>query len=363
MPIIKGNADYQHDSSAPIGILLTNLGTPSATTPKAVRKYLAEFLSDSRVIETPKFIWWLILHGIILRTRPTKSAKAYQKVWMEEGSPLLVYSQRQAQKLRNNLTQRYGASIQVELAMCYGKPSIQEGLERLRQANINRLLLFPLYPQYSATTTAATFDKVVAVLKTWRALPEFRMIQHYHDNSGYITALADKIKTHWIVHSKPGQLIFSFHGLPKHYFLAGDPYHCECHKTARLVAEQLELQPTEWQVSFQSRFGPRAWLQPYTDKLLIKLAKSRVKHVQIICPGFSADCLETLEEINIQNREFFLGNGGDRFSYIPALNDDETHIHALSQIIETHCQGWQMEETDEEKVQRLQRAKNLSKKQ
>ncbi|MCG8378068.1 MAG: ferrochelatase, partial [Proteobacteria bacterium] len=275
----KGNSDYKHDSAACTGVLITNLGTPDAPTPAALGKYLAEFLSDPRVIEVPKFIWWFILHGVILRIRPKRSAEAYQKVWTENGSPLLDICLRQAKALQDKLDQQDSQTIKVELAMRYGNPSIQQGLEKLQQANANRILIFPLYPQYSAATTASTFDKVADVLKSWRWIPELRIINHYHEQPNYISALANSIKVHWQQNSKPDKLLFSFHGLPKHYFLAGDPYHCECHKTARLVAEQLQLNDDEWQVTFQSRFGPREWLQPYTDKTLIQLGKDGVKHV------------------------------------------------------------------------------------
>lgn len=347
----KGNPDYKHDSPSCTGVLITNLGTPDAPTTSALRKYLAEFLSDPRVIEVPKLIWWCILHGIILRTRPRRSAEAYEKVWTDKGSPLLDISLKQAKGVQEELDNRLPGGVKVELAMRYGNPSIKSGLEKLKEANANRILIFPLYPQYSAATTASTFDAVADVLKTWRWIPEIRMINHYHENENYIDALASSIQDHWREHNKPEKLLFSFHGLPKHYFLAGDPYHCECHKTARLVAEKLLLNENEWQVTFQSRFGPREWLQPYTDKTLKELGKQGTKHVQVICPGFSADCLETLEEINIQNKDFFIEAGGETFSYIAALNDSVEHIDTLSNIIVQHCQGW---ETPEEHLNERQ---------
>ena len=326
----KGNPDYKHDTSLQTGVLVTNLGTPDDATPAALRKYLGEFLSDPRVIEVPKPVWWFILHGIILRTRPKKSAEAYQQVWTDNGSPLLDISKKQTAAIQAALDQQHEQPIKVELAMRYGNPSIKSGLEKLQQANCNRILIFPLYPQYSAATTASTFDAVADVFKSWRWIPELRMINHYHDDSDYINALANSVESHWRKNDQPEKLIFSFHGLPKDYFLKGDPYHCECHKTARLVAEKLGLAGESWQVTFQSRFGPRQWLQPYTDKTLKQLGKTDVKHVQVICPGFSADCLETLEEINMQNRDFFIKAGGEEFSYIPALNDNDDHIQALT---------------------------------
>lgn len=353
----KGNPDYKHDSPSCIGILITNLGTPDAPTPVALRKYLAEFLSDPRIIEVPKPIWWCILHGIILRTRPKKSAEAYEKVWTENGSPLLDISLKQLAAIKTSLQNKTDLPVKVELAMRYGNPSIKSGLEKLREANAKHLLILPLYPQYSATTTASTFDALAKELTQWRWLPELRMVNHYHDNDAYIEALANSIEQHWQINSKPEKLLFSFHGLPKHYFLAGDPYHCECHKTARLVAEKLELDDDEWQVTFQSRFGPREWLKPYTDVTLKELAKKGTKSVNIVCPGFSADCLETIEEINIQNREFFTEAGGEQFSYIPALNDKPEHIELLSNIICQHLQGWEMNQEDLTKT--VNRAKQL----
>ena len=353
----KGNPDYKHDSPSCTGVLITNLGTPDAPTPAALRKYLAEFLSDPRVIEVPKFIWWFVLHGIILRTRPARSAEAYEKIWTDSGSPLLDISLKQKAAIQQQLDKKFDGSIKVELAMRYGNPSIQSGLEKLQQANAKRILILPLYPQYSAATTASTFDAVVDVLKTWRWIPEFRMISHYHDHPDYINALAESISEHWYHNGKPEKLLFSFHGIPKHYFEAGDPYFCECHKTARLTAEKLGLEEDDWQVTFQSRFGPREWLQPYTDKTLIALGKKGVRHVQIICPGFSADCLETLEEIDMQNRSFYTDAGGEKFSYIPALNENAEHINALSNIIEAQCQNWQQEQDNLNK--RQERARQL----
>lgn len=336
----SGTPYYKHDTPPCTGILITNLGTPDAATTSALRRYLEEFLSDPRVIETPKLIWWLILHGVILRIRPRRSAEAYEQVWSDTGSPLLDISRRQVSALRKKIEQHLGGPIKIALAMRYGNPSIASGLEQLREANAQRLLVFPLYPQYSAVTTASTFDAVADVLKKWRWLPEFRMINHYHANAKYIHALAESIRRQWQTHPQPEKLVFSFHGLPKDYFLAGDPYHCECLKTARLAAETLQLDDSRWTATFQSRFGPREWLTPYTDITLKELAAKGVKSVDVICPGFSADCLETLEEINMQNRDFFLEAGGETFHYIPALNDDALHIDCLAAIIKDHTCGW-----------------------
>lgn len=335
-----GDKDFKHDGKPCLGILLTNLGTPNAPTTTAVRKYLAEFLSDPRVVETPRAIWWLVLHGIILRTRPRRSAHAYGKIWTKDGSPLLSLANKQTQAIRKELANRIPGPVRVELAMRYGNPSIKSGLEKLRAAGAQRLLVLPLYPQYSATTTASTFDAVADVLKSWRRLPELRLVNHYHDQPGYIQALAESIRAHWQQHGQAEKLLFSFHGIPQDYFAAGDPYHCECHKTARLVAETLHLEKEQWLVTFQSRFGPRAWLEPYTDETLKQLALNGTRSVNVICPGFSADCLETLEEINIQYRAQFIACGGEQFIYIPALNDQPRHIKALADIIIQHCQGW-----------------------
>jgi len=340
MTKFSGNPDYKHDSKPCLGVLITNLGTPDAPTPSAVRRYLAEFLSDPRVIEVPRLIWWFILHGYILRTRPKHSAKIYKSIWTNEGSPLLSFSGKLAASIQKELGERVSGPVHVELAMRYGNPSLRSGLGKLLQANAQRLLILPLYPQYSATTTASTFDAVTGVLKTWRWMPELRMVNHYHDDQNYINALAVSIKAHWQQRGRGEKLLFSFHGIPKHYFEAGDPYHCECHKTARLVAETLGLNEDEWLVTFQSRFGPREWLQPYTDVALKELAGKGIKNVNVICPGFPADCLETLEEINIQYRALFLGSGGEEFDYIPALNDRRPHVQLLTNLLLKHCQGW-----------------------
>jgi ferrochelatase len=332
-------ASFSHDQSDRTGVLLANLGTPDAPTPAAVRRYLAEFLWDPRVVEIPRLPWWLILHGIILRVRPAKSARKYQIIWTPEGSPLLVIARRQAAAVAAMLAERYPGPIQVAVGMRYGNPSIAAALAELRAAGARRLLVLPLYPQYSATTTASTFDAVAAELRTWRWLPELRFVTQYHDDPGYLDALTAHIRAARA--DQPGErLLFSFHGLPKRNLLAGDPYHCQCHKTARLVAERLGLQSDQWAVTFQSRFGRAEWLQPYTSVLLADWAKSGVTSVDVACPGFAADCLETLEEIAIENRQAFLEAGGERYRYLPALNDDPAHIEALVDLIGRHAAGW-----------------------
>ena len=327
-------------------MLLCNLGSPDAPTPAALRRYLKEFLWDPRVIEMPRPLWWLILHGVILRIRPRRSAAAYKTVWIDEGSPLLIISRRQAEALQASLEESINGPVTVALAMRYGNPSIGHGLAQLRQANCGRILVLPLYPQYSATTTAAVFDAVVDELKTWRRVPELRFVNHYHDDEAYTAALANSIREDFERNGQPDRLIFSFHGTPKRYLLSGDPYFCECHKTARLAAAQLGLSDNQWQVTFQSRFGREEWLKPYTDKVLEKLPQEGVKRVALVCPAFSADCLETLEEIDVENRAVFKQAGGESFSYIPALNDRQDHITALASLALKHMQGWP--ETDEQ---------------
>lgn len=352
--------DFRHDRQPVTGILLVNLGTPEAPTPVAVRRYLGEFLSDPRVVEIPRLIWWMILNGIVLRIRPKRVAHAYASIWMDGGSPLLVYSQAIAEALRERCQAELGGPVLVELAMRYGKPAMRDVLQRLRDQHVERLLVLPLYPQYSATTTATVFDALADELHHWRWLPELRMCMHYHDQPQYIKALAASIRDSFTKHGKPDKLLFSFHGLPERCLHAGDPYHCHCQKTARLVAEALQLDADDWLLSFQSRFGRERWLQPYTNVTLKELAQTGVKHVQIISPGFAADCLETLEELAIQNKELFLLAGGEKFNYIPALNAEPAHIDALFEIINTETQGWVTTPVDDAtRRATLQRAHHL----
>jgi ferrochelatase len=336
----QNETGFRHDRPERLGVLLLNLGTPDAPSVSAVRRYLAQFLSDPRVIELPRPLWWLILHGIILRVRPRRSAEAYRSVWTEAGSPLLSISRRQAQALQARLEERLTGPVQVELGMRYGNPSVPSALERLREGNVRRLLLLPLYPQYSGTTTASAFDAVARVLARRRWLPELRCINQYHDVPGYIDALAGRIRSYWAEHGEPERLLFSFHGIPREYFEQGDPYHCQCHKTARLTAEALGLAAGRWQVSFQSRVGTKEWLRPYTDELLKEWGAGGVGSVQVCCPGFAADCLETLEEVAVENRDYFLGAGGKDYAYIPALNDDPMHLESLADLIGRHIAGW-----------------------
>lgn len=336
----KGLSEYSHGSEQRLGVLLVNLGTPDTPTPAALRRYLGEFLWDPRVVEMPRALWWPILNLIILNVRPSKSAKLYRRIWTPEGSPLLVISKRQHSAIAKRLQERVPGPVVTALAMRYGNPSIASGLQHLQAAGARRLLVLPLYPQYSATTTGSTFDAVSDVLKTWRWLPELRFVNDYCDNSGYLDSITAHLKQFWQTKGRGKLLLFSYHGLPRRYLELGDPYFCQCHKTARLVAEALDLNEDQWRVSFQSRFGREEWLQPYTDETLKRLAQEGCRSLDVFCPGFSADCLETLEEIAMQNREVFLQAGGENFSYIPALNDIPEHIEALTELILRHSAGW-----------------------
>jgi ferrochelatase len=330
----------QADTRPELGVLLTNLGTPDSPSPRDVRRYLKQFLWDPRVVELPRPLWWLVLNLVILNTRPRRSAKAYAKVWTDAGSPLLVIARKQHAALQNSLDERLGVPVKVALAMCYGNPSIAAGLAELRDAGVRRVLVLPLYPQYSATSSAAIFDAVTAELRGWRAVPELRFINDYYAHPAYITALADSVRVFQAEHGVPEKLLMSFHGIPQEYADKGDPYPCQCEVTADLLAKQLGLAQPQWQFSFQSRLGPKDWLKPYTDHTLESLAGNGVRDVQVICPGFSADCLETLEEIAMENRDVFLEAGGENYRYIPCLNDQPDHIGMLAQLVEQHLQGW-----------------------
>ena len=339
MPQYLGTTDYDHRTPERLGVLLVNLGTPEAPDTPSVRRYLAEFLSDPRVIEYPRWLWSIILHGIILRVRPRRSAHAYQQVWTKQGSPLLVNCQALNEKLSEQLRTQLHAETTVVLAMSYGQPSIQSALEELRTAHVRKLIVLPLYPQYSGSTTGSVFDAVTKQLQRWRWVPALQFITQYHDDDAYIQALANSVRQHWQTHGKQ-HLLMSFHGLPKRYLLNGDPYHCQCYKTGRLVAEALQLNKDEWSVSFQSRVGREEWLRPYTDELLQRYAVSGPKRISVLCPGFAADCLETIEEIALRNREDFIKAGGEAFDYIPALNDSAEHVAALQQLLTRHAQAW-----------------------
>ena len=340
---------FHHDAPEKVGVLLVNLGTPQAPTPAATRAYLAQFLSDPRVVEIPKLAWWPILHGIVLRTRPAKSAHKYAKVWMPEGSPLAVWTARQATLLRGYLGER-GALVDVRWAMRYGRPAIATELDALCAAGAKRILVFPAYPQYCAATTASVLDDVGAWMSRTRRLPELRFVNHYHDDAGYIDALAAHVRRHWQREGRAARLVLSFHGMPARTLALGDPYHCECHKTARLLAARLGLAEADYRVTFQSRFGRAAWLQPYTEPTLVELARGGVDSVDVLCPGFSADCLETLEEISIEARAAFLGAGGTAFRYVPCLNDSHEGMDALAGVALRHLQGWDLAPISKEEL-------------
>ena len=333
---------YTHGQAARTAILLCNLGTPDAPTASALRRYLGEFLADHRVVEIPRAVWLPILHGIILRTRPAKSAAKYATVWTEDGSPLAVWTTKQATLLRGWLGEA-GQNVLVRPAMRYGNPSIASQLDALKAEGATRILVLPLYPQYSGTTTASVFDAVYTWAARTRNVPELRFVNHYHDDAGYIDALASTVRAHWKHHGPPDKLVMSFHGVPERTLHLGDPYHCESHKTARLLAERLGLQKDDWQLTFQSRFGKAKWLEPYTEPTLIEMGKAGVGRVDVICPGFTGDCLETLEEINQEAREAFLHAGGKEFHYIPCLNDSPAWITALSAIAQQHMGGWPLQ--------------------
>lgn len=333
-------ADFRHEQPPRLGVLVANLGSPDAPTPGALRRYLAEFLWDRRIVDVPRPLWWLILHGIILRTRPRRSAALYRKVWRPDGAPLKVISGRQRNLLQAELEKSLPGEVTVALGMRYGSPSIAEALEQLRRANAQRVLVLPLYPQYSASTTASTFDAIADTLRGWRWLPELRFINQYHDHPGYIEALAASVRDAWRGRERPRKLLFSFHGTPRRFLDEGDPYFCHCQKTARLTAERLGLAEGEWEVVFQSRFGREEWLKPYADERLKRLAADGVDRVDVICPGFSADCLETLEEMAGENRALFLAAGGREYHYIPALNDRIDHIRTLAEVVAASVCGW-----------------------
>lgn len=343
----QGSPNFSHAQDDKIGVLFTNLGTPEAATAPALRVYLNQFLSDPRVVEIPRLLWWLILHGIILRFRPRRSAASYAKVWTEQGSPLLVNTRKLVESVASRLAEQERTDLVVDFAMRYGHPGVPDVLERMFRQGVRQCLVVPLYPQYSATTTASTFDAIAEDFRRRRWIPGLRFVPHYHDYPPFIEAAAAKIRAHWKEHGRADQLLFSYHGIPLRYLRQGDPYHCQCHKTSRLIAEALSLEKTEWQTTFQSRFGREEWLKPYTDETLKAFPGQGVKSVQIFCPGFAADCLETIEEIGEENRDYFLAAGGECFQYITALNDQEDHCEALVSLVNQHLQGWSVEDSSE----------------
>lgn len=338
MPDHPGLPAVDDRSPTRLGVLLVNLGTPDDPSPAAVRRFLAEFLSDPRVIETPRWIWWPILHGFILRFRPRRSAHAYQQVWTPQGSPLLLHGVELADRLRRELVERLGPDVRVELGMTYGSPSIRSGIDALCRDGVHRIVVLPLYPQYSGTTTASVFDRVSLALRRIRSIPGLHFIADYHRDPAYIEAIADSVRTHWRMHARD-HLLFSFHGIPRSYVDAGDPYYSQCQATAALVARSLGLGADDWSMSFQSQVGRAEWLRPYTDELLLEFARGNRKRVTVICPGFAADCLETLEEIAIRNREAFLAGGGESFQYVPSLNASAAHVSLLADLVMRNADG------------------------
>jgi ferrochelatase len=325
-----------------VGVILVNLGTPDEPTAPAIRKYLREFLSDPRVIEIPKLLWWPILNGPILMARPRKLVPRYKSVWMEGGSPLMVYTQRQTEGLRQLFAQR-GLSVEVETGMRYGQPSIKQAMLRLRERGCEHMLVVPLYPQYASSTTATVVDEVARVASHMRDQPALRFIKRFHTDPAFIRPLGDKIAAFWQQHGKPQKLVMSFHGLPRQCVDLGDPYCRDCYETARALAQYLGLPDVAYQVTFQSRFGPAKWLEPYTEPTLQRLAQQGVTEIDVVCPGFLADCLETLEEIQVEVCETFMHAGGKRFRYIPALNDDQAWVNSLADMVVSHLQGWPIE--------------------
>jgi ferrochelatase len=342
MPKIRPEPPHQHGTAPGTAVVLVNLGTPEAPTAPALKRYLRQFLSDPRVVEIPRPVWWLILNGVILNIRPKKSAEKYASVWMTDGSPLKVHTERQTKFLAGYLGER-GHIVTVTSAMRYGAPSLPDVLDRLKAAGNARILVLPMYPQYSASTTATVIDEACRWLLTQRNQPEMRFVRNFHDDPDYISALEQTVRNHWVKHGLPttgDQLIISFHGLPRRNLDLGDPYYCECMKTGRLLAERLNLAPEQHRICFQSRFGKAEWLQPYTAPTLEALGKAGTRRVDVICPGFVADCLETLEEIAIEGKASFLANGGKEYHYIPALNEDHVWLAALASLAERHLGGW-----------------------
>lgn len=332
--------DHQHDIPAKVGVLLINLGTPDAPTPEALRPYLKEFLSNPRVIEIPRLIWWPILYGLILPFRPKQSAEKYALIWTDEGSPLKVHTEKQTALLAETLQAKLNVPVIVKYAMNIGNPSVSSVLNELNHAGCDRILVIPLFPQYAASSTAAAMDAVFAALNTMRNMPAIRTIKQYHDHPAYIAALAQNIRDYWTQQGKPDKLIISFHGIPRKNLDKGDPYFCFCQKTGRMLAEALNLTDSDYQVCFQSRFGRAEWLQPYTAETLENLGKAQTQRVDIVCPGFVSDCLETLEEIAIEGKKIFTEAGGKEYHYIPCLNERSDWIAALADIAESSLQGW-----------------------
>ena len=364
MSSFRPEPPFAHDRAPKIGVLLVNLGTPDAATPAAVRRYLAEFLSDPQVVEIPRVAWMPLLHAVVLRVRPARSAAKYAAIWTNDGSPLLVHSVKQKVLLSGYLGQRMKKEglpsdlCVVELGMRYGQPSIAAALDKLRAAHCEKILVLPLYPQYAASTTASTLDAVAAYLGASRRVPALRFVDTFHDDRGYIHALAASVTGYWEKHGRPERLVLSFHGVPRRSLTAGDPYHCYCQVTARLLAEEIGLEKNQWVTSFQSRFGRGEWLKPYTFETLAALGQDGARRVDVFCPGFVADCLETLEEIGIEGRRVFQKAGGAELHVIPCLNEQPAWMAALTDLAFRHLCSWLARPPDPEARERtLLRAK------
>ena len=327
-------------STERIGILLINSGTPVAAQPAAVRAFLARFLADPRVVELPRALWLPLLYGVILPWRPRRVARKYRLIWSAAGSPLRDLTERLRAELADTLAQRMLAPLSVEAGMLYSDPDVPAALRRLRDGGAGRLLVLPLFPQYSGTTGGAAWDQVSGELRRWRSVPDVQFVADYHDHPGYIEALRGSVSDHWRSRGRTSHLLVSFHGIPERYRRAGDPYFDRCQTTARLLADELLLREGEWSVGFQSRFGPADWLQPYTRTVLAGMPARGVREVSVVCPGFAVDCLETLEEIDLENRQTFMRAGGERFEYVPALNAGARHAQCLADLIVEHCRGW-----------------------
>jgi len=357
---------FSHDRLPRVGVLLVNLGTPDAPTASAVRRYLAQFLTDTRVIEIPAWLWKPILYGVILLVRPAASARKYSAIWTKDGSPLLVHSIKQRSLLLGYLGQRLKAAgfpadlCPVEIGMRYGNPSVGDALDKLRAAHCERILVVPLYPQYAASTTASAFDAVAARLLHMRRIPGLRFIETFHADAGYIKALAQNVNDYWMKNGRPDKLLLSFHGVPRRTLELGDPYHCHCQKTGRLLAQELGLASDQWSLAFQSRFGKAEWLKPYTVEVVASLGAAKVRRVDVVCPGFVSDCLETLEEIGMEVRDTFVKAGGGEYHAIPCLNEHPRWIAALSDLAWRNLAGWLTPPPDaKEREMALARAKAM----
>jgi protoporphyrin/coproporphyrin ferrochelatase len=342
MPYYRAVAHAAASTSPRIGILLVNLGTPDSPSYFAVQRYLRDFLGDRRVINTSRWLWRPILYGLVLPLRPMRTARNYRKIWMQDGSPLAVYSNRLANKLDDRLRQIMGDGVRVALGMTYGNPSIASALHSLMEQDVRRLLVLPLYPQYCSSTTGSVFDRTAHALGEWRWLPETRFVNEYYSEAGYIEALAARIREHWSRAAERSHLLLSYHGIPAAYVKEGDPYQAQAQATTRLVVSRLGLAADEWTHCYQSRFGSVAWLQPYTEDALKELASRGVTKLTVVSPSFAVDCLETLQEVAIEYRDKFRALGGQQLSLVPALNDDDRHVDALTSIIGNQLKGWIM---------------------